>query len=174
MRSPSDDLSPSRANRGIHHPSISTAFTSDGISGASRRLRALAALSGSLTDALNPQEAADLVEQKALSALGATSAVVVTLGVFPTLVSYRAATGSEARTDELLHVVHAIGLPAEVNAALDQLPLDAPVPFAEVARIGDPLFLATDAGNAALSGLGQGDDRGGSTCGRDRPSVGKW
>ena len=40
------------------------------VSGASRRLRALAALSGSLTDALQPEDAASLVEQKALSALG--------------------------------------------------------------------------------------------------------
>ena len=43
------------------------------VSGASQRLRALAALSGSLTDALGPEDAANLVEQKALSALGATS-----------------------------------------------------------------------------------------------------
>lgn len=55
----------------------------EAISGASRRLRALSALSGSLTDALHPEDAANLVEQKALSALGAVSAVVVTLGVFP-------------------------------------------------------------------------------------------
>jgi hypothetical protein len=34
-------------------------------SGASRRLRALAALSGSLTDALAPKDAAELLEQKA-------------------------------------------------------------------------------------------------------------
>ena len=43
-----------------------------------------------------------------------------------------------------LTVVHAIGLPAEVRAALDQLPLDAPVPLAEVARSGEPLFLASE------------------------------
>src|SRR5437868_8946274 len=49
------------------------------ISNASRRLRALAALSGSLTDPLTATEAADLVEQQALAVLGASSAVVVTL-----------------------------------------------------------------------------------------------
>src|SRR5690242_12241198 len=49
------------------------------VSNASRRLRALAALSGSLTDPLIPEEAADLVEQQALIVLGASSAVVVTL-----------------------------------------------------------------------------------------------
>jgi len=113
------------------------------ISGASRRLRALAALSGSLTDALGPEEAADLVEQKALSALGATSAVVVTLGPFPPPVapSVGAFAPNVAAT---LTVVHAIGLPAEVRAALEQLPLDAPVPLAEVARSGEPLFLPSE------------------------------
>src|SRR5690349_3042053 len=109
------------------------------MSRASAELRALAALSGSLTDALGPQEAADLVEQKALSALGATSAVVVTLGAFPPVpaVLGEATPG----VDATLHVVHAIGLPAELRAALDELPLNAPVPFADVARTGEPLFL---------------------------------
>ncbi len=107
------------------------------ISPASRRLRALAALSGSLTDALSYAQAADLVEQKALSALGATSAVVVTLGAFPPVSS-----PSAERLDRL-HVVHAIGLPREIAAALEQLPLAAPVPFAEVARTGEPRFLTS-------------------------------
>ncbi len=102
--------------------SIRNPLTSDGVSGASRRLRALAALSGSLTDALDPTEAADLVEQKALSALDATSAVVVTLGPFPARVTL---PGTES---DVLHVVHAIGLPNEVKAALEELPLDAARP----------------------------------------------
>ena len=115
-------------------------YTSDGVSGASRRLRALAALSGSLTDALSPAEAADLVEQKALSALDATSAIVVTLGAFPPRPTE---PGNEpvANASQSLHVVHAIGIPGEIAAALDELPLDAPVPFAEVARTGQPVFL---------------------------------
>ena len=125
----------------------------DGISGASRRLRALAALSGSLTDALGPEDAADLVEQKALSALDATSAVVVTLGPFPPLSTtsididrrHDISGVAHSALDGVLHVVHAIGLPAEVKAALEKLPLDAPVPFAEVARIGEPLFLPSEA-----------------------------
>jgi signal transduction histidine kinase len=121
----------------LHEP-----LSSDGVSGASRRLRALAALSGSLTDALHPKEAADLVEQKALSALDATSAVVVTLGPFPTRPKV---LGSEFASDKnILHVIHAIGLPSEVKAALEELPLDAPVPLAEVARTGEPLFLPSE------------------------------
>ena len=116
------------------------------ISGASRRLRALAALSGSLTDALDPEDAANLVEKKALSALGATSAVVVTLGVFPIGIARPDApgTGADAPPTQGLNVLHAIGLPAEVRATLEELPLDSPVPLAEVARQGEPLFLASE------------------------------
>ena len=105
------------------------------ISRASRELRALAALSGSLTDALGPQEAADLVEQQALSALGATSAVVVTLGAYPRP-AINVLGSLTPSADTTLHVVHAIGLPAELRAALDELRIDAPVPFADVARTG--------------------------------------
>ena len=124
-------------------PRAPEAPTDGRASGASRRLRALAALSGSLTDALRPEDAASLVEQKALSALGATSAAVVTLGPFPPPVSDPAKPADHPPATTL-NVVHAIGLPAELKAALDQLPLDAPVPFAEVARTGEPLFLATE------------------------------
>jgi signal transduction histidine kinase len=111
------------------------------VSGASQQLRALAALSGSLTDALTPESAADLVEQKALSALGATGAVVVTLGAFP---PPPGADQAHPDPHATLHVLHAIGLPAEVKAALDEQPLDAPLPFADVARDGEPLFLESD------------------------------
>ena len=110
------------------------------ISGASRRLRALSALSGSLTDALHPEEAANLVEQKALSALGAASAVVVTLGEFPPPPADGAISD---QSTPVLRVVHAIGFPAELKALVDRLPLDAPVPLAEVARDGEALFLAS-------------------------------
>jgi signal transduction histidine kinase len=113
------------------------------VSGASRRLRALAALSGSLTDALSPEDAAVLVEREALSALGATTAVVVTLGAFPAM-GVSAVDGPIENDVTTLHVVHAIGLPAELSAALDRLPLAAPVPFAEVARTGQPRFLGSE------------------------------
>jgi signal transduction histidine kinase len=105
---------------------------------ASDRLRALATLSGSLTDPLDPDDAAKLVEQEAFAALDATSAVVVTLDPFPPLTKRK-----DRSADGRLHLVHAIGVPEEVEAALRELPLDAPIPFAEVARSGDPLFLAS-------------------------------
>src|SRR5688500_5406911 len=134
MVAPADGHLPADSGR---QSSPGSPYTSDGVSGASRRLRALAALSGSLTDALTPKEAVDLVEQKALSARDATSAVVVTLGRFPAT-----SDGIQHETGrEVLHVVHAIGIPREIAAALEELPLDAPVPFAEVARVGEPVFL---------------------------------
>jgi len=112
----------------------------ESISGASYRLRALSTLSGSLTDALDPEEAAQLVELQALSALGATSAVVVTLGPFPEPLT----TLPSERAPPVLQVIHAIGLATELRALIDQLPLEAPVPLAEVAREGIPLFLADE------------------------------
>src|SRR5688572_5430687 len=98
------------------------------ISEASRQLRALAMLSGSLTDPLTPRDAADVVERQALAVLGATSAVVVTLGEFPPNdaadfsvlldatppAMVRDSTGRAADT---LTLVHAIGVPAHVAAA---------------------------------------------------------
>lgn len=113
---------------------------SDETRSASHRLRALAALSGSLTDALAPEDAASLIEQQALAALGATSAVVVTLGAFPPLRS-PTVPAHVAGAAPALVLIHAIGLPDEVRATLKHLPLDAPVPLAEVARGGEAMFL---------------------------------
>jgi signal transduction histidine kinase len=113
-------------------------------------------LSGSLTDPLTPTDAADVVERQALAVLDATSAVVVTLGEFPpndTIDSSllfdatplppgtRDGAGRSAAT---LTLVHAIGVPAQVAAALQQLRFDAPVPLAEVARTGHPVFLNSE------------------------------
>jgi signal transduction histidine kinase len=156
MPAPADGFgsAPSRAVAGLS-PRITPRDTPevsgapDVVSGASVRLRALAALSGSLTDALTPEAAAYLVEQKALTALGAVSAVVVTLGAFPPPSAFPRgqALAPIALTPPLpltLHVVHAIGVPGAIRAALEALPLDAPVPFAEVAREGKPVFLSSE------------------------------
>src|SRR5690349_490638 len=110
----------------------------DDLSGASRRLRALAEVSGSLSDSLTAEEAADLVEQQALAVLGASSAVVVTLS--PLVSSAATSTPS----GDILTLVHAIGLPADVRASLQRFPLDAPLPLAEVARTGEPIFLPSE------------------------------
>ena len=116
----------------------------DGVSDASHRLRALAALSGSLTDPLTPEEAAAIVERYALAVLGATSAVVVTVGAFPPNGAGDASVplARDAGTDhaEDLTLVHAIGVP-DVAFMPTPLRLDAQVPLAEVARTGEPVFL---------------------------------
>ncbi|HEY0810209.1 MAG TPA: ATP-binding protein [Longimicrobiales bacterium] len=122
------------------------------ISSASLRLRALATLSGSLTDALDPNDAAKLVEQAALGALGASSAVVVTLGRFPPEPgSHKGTPGADAA----LYLIHAVGVPDEVKAALQELPLNAPEPLAEVARSGEALFVRSVADLKDLGEWGQ-------------------
>ena len=137
-------------------PIAAAADVLGGISDASRQLRALAILSGSLTDPLTPRDAADVVERQALAVLDATSAVVVTLGEFPpndavdsaVLLGATppppAARDGAGRAAATLTLVHAIGAPAQVAAALQQLRFDAPVPLAEVARTGEPVFLNSE------------------------------
>jgi signal transduction histidine kinase len=125
------------------------ADVADGVSEASRQLRALAALSGSLTDPLTPEEAATVVENQALSVLGASSAIVVTLGEFPQDSGGDSSAGDKTATlpdhgPPMLTLVHAIGIPADVAAVLTDLWLDASVPLAEVARTGEPVFLRSE------------------------------
>jgi signal transduction histidine kinase len=133
----------------------------DGLSTASHQLRALAALSGSLTDPLTPEEAAEIVERHALAALGATSAVIVTLGNFPpngpgdasvplvpvqVALAPQAGAGRDPVSDpvETLTLVHAIGV-RDIAYMPTPLRLDSPVPLAEVARTGKPVFLNGEA-----------------------------
>src|SRR6476469_6797987 len=75
-RSDADRVAASSESVAVHAPvPYNGAASRDNlgtISTASRRLRALAALSGSLTDPLTAEEAADLVEQQALAVLGAS------------------------------------------------------------------------------------------------------
>lgn len=152
MRPASDD-SPGVGSPRVAPPEYQLthrAIGADETRSASLRLRSLASLSGSLTDALTPEDAASLVELKALSALGATSAVVVTLGHFPPshTPTARAQTALAQKANAppvapLLVLVHAIGVPAEIRAELERLPLDSPVPLAEVARTGEAVFLRT-------------------------------
>ena len=140
MRPTSDDSSlatPIRDSLASDLRQRASAFADEKRS-ASLRLRSLAALSGSLTDVLSPEDAAALIEQKALSALGATSAVVVTL------TNFQATPGSPERPSHAfppLTLVHAIGVHSEIRAELERLPFDVSAPLAEVARNGEPVFL---------------------------------
>src|SRR5689334_22883375 len=142
------------------HADAATDEEAGAVSNASRRLRALAALSGSLTDPLTAEEAADLVEQQALTVLGASSAVVVTLAQLAPNGSADAHQLSPARdpvsahSRDVLTLVHAIGLSADVRAILQRFALDAPVPLAEVARTGQPIFLESPDGLRRYDGWG--------------------
>src|SRR4030095_701223 len=49
-----------------------------------------------------------------------------------------------ARGAATLTLVHAIGVPSQVAASLQQLQFDAPVPLAEAARTGEPVFLNSE------------------------------
>ena len=155
------DVASSRRSRAPAHPGAAPGDLGGPVSGASRRLRALAALSGSLTDSLGPEDAASLVEQKALTALGATSAVVMTLGAFPPPTE-PSALAAEPSDEAALTLVHAIGVPTEVTAALKRLPLDAPVPLAEVARAGTARFLPSERELRSYPGWGDAMIRGGA------------
>jgi PAS domain S-box-containing protein len=108
---------------------------------ASRRLQALAALSGALTDPLSGVEAAQVVADAGLATLGASSASVATLGTFP---PERGADGAVPPADTI-HLVHSYGLAPEAVAAWRQFPANAPVPLAEVVRTGRPVFLGSRA-----------------------------
>ena len=145
MLAPDDRTSPLAPSEA---PSLDLSRAADevaNISVASRRLRALARLSGSLTDALSPEDAAMVVERRALAVLGARGAIVMTLGVFPPVVATAPPTADRVEPARL-RMVHAIGLPAAMTETLRQLPLDAPMPMAEVAREGASIFLpSTDA-----------------------------
>ncbi len=108
------------------------------LSTASQRLRALAALSGSLTDALSPDDAASIVEREALVALDASSAVVVTRGAFPPTVNEPL---DRKAPPARLHVVHAIGLSEAVLAMVRGAVIQSSMPLAVVARLGEALFM---------------------------------
>jgi PAS domain S-box-containing protein len=103
---------------------------------ASFRLRALASLSGALTDPLPPVEASRVVGDLGLSTLGAASAFVVTLGEFPT-------DRQAAARPDTLHVVTAVGHVSESARHWMRFPADAPVPIAAVVRTGKPLFFGS-------------------------------
>ena len=134
----------------------------NGVSTASHQLRALAALSGSLTDPLTPEEASAIVERHALAVLGATSAVVATFGDFPPSGAAKLptppavnapASDAQLAADELT-LIHAVGVP-DVAFMPRPLRLDALMPLAEVARTGQPIFLNAEAELRRYPGWGE-------------------
>ncbi|HEY2379181.1 MAG TPA: GAF domain-containing sensor histidine kinase [Gemmatimonadaceae bacterium] len=143
-------------------PLLAEVTEHDDVTNASRQLRALAALSGSLTDPLTPAAAADVIERHALAVLGAKSAVVVTLGQFPP--NDAADRARKPSPPETLTLVRAIGVSAHVDAALRYLWLDASAPLAEVARTGQPVFLGSESALRRYPEWGDASVGAGAAC----------
>ncbi|ABA22384.1 multi-sensor hybrid histidine kinase [Trichormus variabilis ATCC 29413] len=91
----------------------------------SRMLR-LQSITAALSEALTPQQVADVVVNQGLAALGASAGSVVLL--------------TEGGTT--LKIIQAIGYPESVQDAWETFPLTATVPIAETARTGEAIFLA--------------------------------
>jgi PAS domain S-box-containing protein len=102
---------------------------------ASYRLRALASLSGALTDPLSPAEASRIVSDLGLATLGAASASVVTLGPFP--------PDRQAGAPHALHVVASVGVAAEAAERWRSFGADAQLPIALVVRTGKALYFGS-------------------------------
>jgi signal transduction histidine kinase len=83
------------------------------------------ALSGALAFASTQQEVAEAVVAYAASVLGAAGLVIAKL----------------VENGEQLEIMSAGAMPAEARAEWSRFPLDTPVPLAEVARTGQPIFL---------------------------------
>lgn len=93
---------------------------------AMSRMVRLQSITASLSEALTPQQVADVVVNQGLAALGASAGSVVLL--------------TEGGTT--LKIIQAIGYPESVQDAWETFPLTATVPIAETARTGEAIFLA--------------------------------
>ena len=110
-----------------------------------RLQRVTAALSGALT----PREVASVVVEQGVAALGGQAGVVVTLEAGGDPASAPGCAGG------VLRLLRTIGYPAELIERWAEIPLTAPVPIAEAARTGAPIFLeSTDAWAARYPGTG--------------------
>lgn len=96
---------------------------------AVNRMMRLQRITSAFSEALTPQEVADVVVNQGISALGATSGSVVLL--------------TEGATT--LKIVQAIGYPQPVIDTWASFPLNAPVPLAETVRTGKSIFLPNPA-----------------------------
>ncbi|AFY34389.1 PAS domain S-box protein [Calothrix sp. PCC 7507] len=89
------------------------------------RIMRLQKITAAFSEALTPQEVADVVVSQGIAALGATSGSVVLL----------------ADGDTSLKVVKAIGYPQSIINVWTSFPLKADVPIAETVRTGQSIFL---------------------------------
>jgi PAS domain S-box-containing protein len=93
------------------------------------RTNVLQQITASLSQALTPQQVADVVMQQGIEAIGASAGSVVLL----------------VEQGTALQILQTIGYPESMVDRWSSFPIDAPIPLAETARTGEPLFLETDA-----------------------------
>jgi PAS domain S-box-containing protein len=96
---------------------------------AVNRMMRLQKITSAFSEALTPQEVADVVVNQGISALGATSGSVVLL----------------TEGANTLKIVQAIGYPQSEIDTWASFPLNAPVPLAETVRTGESIFLPNPA-----------------------------
>jgi PAS domain S-box-containing protein len=89
------------------------------------RILRLQKVTAALSEALTPQQVADVVVNQGIAALGATAGSVVLLD----------------KGGTVLKVVQAIGYPQSVINSWKSFPINAPVPLAETFRTGQPIFI---------------------------------
>ncbi|NTU81527.1 MAG: PAS domain S-box protein [Chloroflexales bacterium] len=94
---------------------------------ATARLTRIQHITAALAEALTPQQLVDVVFREALPLLGAHAGIIVTLS-------------ADGRQLELLEQR---GYAAEAVQPCERIPLDAPVPLAEVVRRATPIWLAS-------------------------------
>ncbi|UKP00138.1 PAS domain S-box protein [Nostoc sp. UHCC 0870] len=92
---------------------------------AASRIARLQSITAAFSEALTPQQVADVVVNQGIAALGASGGSVVLLG-----------EGGKS-----LKIVEAIGYPASVRENWSSFPITAHVPIAVAARTGEPIFL---------------------------------
>jgi len=97
------------------------------------RTARLQRITAALSEAITPQQVADVVVNQGISALGANAGSVALL----------------AEHGSYLKVVQATGYPQSVLEAWESFPVTAAVPLAETVRTGKPIFIASPEALAA-------------------------
>jgi PAS domain S-box-containing protein len=92
------------------------------------RTAVLQQITAAFSQALTPQQIADVVMQQGITALGASAGSIALL----------------VEQGTALKILQAVGYPESMVNHWSSFPISAPIPIAETARTGEPLFLETD------------------------------
>lgn len=97
------------------------------------RIGRLQDVTAALSQAVTPEQVAEVIVNQGLASLGAQRGMVATL----------------SDDGQTLHVIQSQGHVAEVLDSWQSFPVDAPVPAAEAVRTGEPVLIASPAEHAA-------------------------